>query len=272
MACRVARKMHFENARDPEVALGRAIGDYVVPNRPRRQGQNHADSQYRWAKQESRTEHPAGRRSKSRPGSQHRREDQRHRLRKHADPEKKAANQPEDDIARSLVREQCGDREDYQKSDLDVAVSVLTGEKNRDRVKRDPYQQCAPDRVWTRSCSHEREVESHDRRRLDEHEVEPKCRQKRDADSARGVIEGHDHDEPERWPVQEARLVRIPTLGLRVEDIRQNPTSRERLRRSRRRTPPSRPKRPPARWRCPALPGEASSLAATSVHPPPTTP
>ena len=61
------------------------------------------------------------------------------------------------------------------------------------------------------------EVEGHHERRLDEDEVETQHREEPRSIRFGRVIEVDDDNEPERWPVQDAGLVWVPSLVLRGE-------------------------------------------------------
>lgn len=140
--------------------------------------------------------------SEPRAWSKNRGEDEGYRLREDAKSQQKAAAQPENQIARAPVRNECGDGKGDEQADVDVAVPMLADEEYCHGIEGDPHEQGPTDGVS--SCSHrdEREVEGDHERALSEEQVGAKYRPERDADVAGDCVEQHDDLEPERWPVQ----------------------------------------------------------------------
>ena len=113
--------------------------------------------------------------------------------------------------------EERGDGQSHEEADVHVAVSVLADEDDRHRIEGNSNQESAANDVATRPGPNEGEVERHQERRLDEHEVEAQRGEERQPGDVCDGVEGNDGHEPEWGPVQNSGLVRIAALLERLE-------------------------------------------------------
>jgi hypothetical protein len=115
------------------------------------------------------------------------------------------------------VGDECGAHERHEEPDVHIAVAVLAHQNDHHRVQGDADQEGATHRGSLGSCQDQRDIERHHDRRLDEDEVHAKRGQKWDSDVRGDRIEDDDDLEPERWPVEPAGFIRVPTFRAGVE-------------------------------------------------------
>jgi hypothetical protein len=115
------------------------------------------------------------------------------------------------------VRDERGDSERDKEADVDVAVPVLADEKDRHGVEGYSDEQRSTHGVASRSDRDKRQVQRRDERRLGHDQVDPECRPERGVDMVGDGVEQRDDLQPERWPVQDARLVGVLSVMLGFE-------------------------------------------------------
>jgi hypothetical protein len=189
----------------------------VLLGRPGGKRHDHAQTERGGTEKERCTKRYPSLSGEPRARREHGCENERYRLRQHANSEQKAAGQPEDDVARSPIRDERGDGECYQQADVDVAVPVLADEEYRHGVECDTDEQRSTDGARSRSDRYECQVQRDDESGLGQDQVDPECCPERDVDMAGDGVEQHDDLQPERWPVQHPRLVGVLSVVLGFE-------------------------------------------------------